>query len=172
MRWPVRTFEGKVDADGGLVVAGEHGVDVALDDARLSRANVAHDEHLEEVLLQVISSGGLTGARRRAVRWRGGAGEEEKGAAARGTTTKQKKNKRRTFSPSPFFSCLLRLSLCRPQTLRPRGRERALLCSSSRRTARVCGALQRRSAFQLPLPSSAFQLCRLTMLAHGQQRGT
>lgn len=55
---PVENFEGEVHANGGAVVLGEELVHVALDDARLTHAELADDQHLKEVLSGLRRRGG------------------------------------------------------------------------------------------------------------------
>jgi hypothetical protein len=48
-----RTFQGKIDADGDLVVCTEHVVHIFLDKARLAGVLVAHHEDFEQMLLGI-----------------------------------------------------------------------------------------------------------------------
>lgn len=48
------TFEREVHANRGLVVVGEDAMHVALDNACLARANIAHHNDLEQMLPRLL----------------------------------------------------------------------------------------------------------------------
>lgn len=59
---PRQDFEGKIDANGCSIVFTVEIVDVAFDEGGLASAQLANDEHLEEVLGLGATAGGGAGA--------------------------------------------------------------------------------------------------------------